>query len=301
MPYQSKIIHKLSTIITKRYKIECAIGIEVEFYAIPKNRYKHSTIVELAEKLKQCGVSVVKEDDEDQYEIRIPHTTDLNRLCEKIEMCNKVLENCNQHIIITSAKPFLKKNASSAQYNISLHIDSKNIFSQSSITKNDHLTSYVNSILEMLNDALYFLLSQDNEEYARFGSSIHTPLTVSWGINNRTAAIRIPSSYHENRRIEFRVPSPKSSHDNVVLFLLISLLHKIAVSQKKHYSPIYGNAHDTALYGGEPLHSSHKAAAANFRLPERIILISNAFERSDYEMQNILSEIHALLLQHKIP
>ncbi|WP_323722027.1 hypothetical protein [Candidatus Fokinia crypta] len=299
MLYKSEIIHRLSTIITKRYKIECAIGMEIEFYAIPKNTYKCNFIADLTKELKQYGISVISEEEENQYEIKIPHTTNLCFLCKKVEICNKILANFNNYTIITSPRPFPSKSSSSAQYNISLHTNSTNIFSESLITENKQLIDHIDSILEMLNDALYFLLAQNDEEYTRFGSSIHTPLTISWGINNRTTAIRIPSSHCENRRIEFRIPSPQSPPENVILFLLISILYKTVISPKKHYPPTYGNAHHLELYRNELLHPSLKDASENFSLLNYTTLISNSVKENDYEMKNILSEIRALLFQYR--
>ncbi len=85
------------------------------------------------------------------------------------------------------------------------------------------------------------------ESYARFVAGSNAPLTVSWGANNRTTAIRLPDSAHDNKRIEHRVAGADADPEHVIAAILKGLYSGL----KNRVDPgpqIYGDA-SLPMYG----------------------------------------------------
>lgn len=101
---------------------------------------------------------------------------------------------------------------------------------------NDTLRWALGGLLETMEDYLAILCPNINS-YRRFGQGFYVPTSPSWGIENRTTALRIPASEADATRIE----------------------HRLAGTDANPYLLMAAHA------GGDPFrhHPSHRAPAAH--------------------------------------
>jgi len=91
--------------------------------------------------------------------------------------------------------------------------------------KNDELNmsedfkNYIAGILEHL-DKLSILIHPNINSFKRVQDNSWAPANVTWGIDNRTTAIRVINNSHDSTRMEFRVPG---ADHNVYLGFALSL------------------------------------------------------------------------------
>jgi len=162
--------------------------------------------------------------------------------------------------ILFSAKPFENLPGSGLHIHISLFDSSGNALYSRDDDKNESsvmLYSIGGLCQTMLKNFIYF--APDETSYQRFSSVINNiaeyqnpmvshnnaPVNVSWGGNNRTTAIRIPTSTinEQGRHIEFRVAGadadPKHVIEKIIEGIYFGISNKINPPEK-----IYGNAYD---------------------------------------------------------
>ncbi len=175
------------------------------------------------------------------------------------------------------AKPLIDDYGSSIHVHLTLHHlhdADDNIFDYCSIENNTNcpniLIKIIASILFILNSSLYLIMNKE-EDYKRLKPGYMAPINLSWGGNNRTTAIRIPSSMP--RRLELRVASASSEFISIAIILVTSILYGLKfnneVIMKNFVERTYGNAQN---YDHIPkLYSSIEDAKLYFDL-ENIIL-----------------------------
>ena len=101
-----------------------------------------------------------------------------------------------------------------------------------------------------------------NQDYARFDALFLSPTHVSYGNNNRTTAIRIPTS--KPLRIEHRICS--NNCDPYIALFIILKSSIIGINNKyQHYQQIFGNAFDEQ-YKLEQLPASLQQAGKLFNI-----------------------------------
>lgn len=249
-----ELIKKIQEIITDKYNLVPLIGVEIEFYILPNDKENDAEkLIRIIE--TEMKIEIQKERGKGQYEFTIAPESNFVNLTNKINQYKEIILNvCHKNTahmqIDFSPKPLNNDYGSSAQYNLTLHkIKEKNhglnIFSKEAKFEDNRYIMYViNGILELLETRWEWLISSNAEaEKKRMEPGWMAPTNVSWGGNNRTTAIRIPDSNSENRRIEFRVPSPITAPEKVILLLLQGILVGL---EKQKYPKIprsYGNAH----------------------------------------------------------
>ncbi|MFQ3306920.1 MAG: glutamine synthetase [Candidatus Midichloriaceae bacterium] len=264
--YDKKIERSLLE-LKNEFGIKVKIGVEIEFYirSINKSVSIGDDVDLFIESLKGMGTDISEEKGLFQFEVQIAPTTSIMRLIKNIERTKDQIVNLGKNLdlkVIYSPKPFDNTYGSSMHFHISIY-DKKNynIFGHESITTNIYLNSVIASILENLNPCLHLLCGNNPEEYSRFAPNFMSPVNVSWGMNNRTTAIRIPDSNVLNRRIEFRIPSASCDPKIIILFLL-KTIQKGMHNKKIAQNLIYGIASDTQ-YDLVSLYQSAAEAAEN--------------------------------------
>ncbi len=85
--------------------------------------------------------------------------------------------------------------------------------------------------------------------YKRIGHGDWAPSTITWGFDNRTAAIRVISGKKENTRIESRVPGADTNAYLAMAAALASGLYGIKNHLKLDISPTIGNGYNNKNNG----------------------------------------------------
>jgi glutamine synthetase len=112
-------------------------------------------------------------------------------------------------------------------------------------------------------------MAPDQSHYARYDHRFMAPSHVTYGSNNRSAAIRVPDA--SPRRLEHRIASPMTD-PYLALFVIIKSIY-LGIkdpAQIKQYLKIHGNTFDEQ-YGAEAL-------------PCNIELAMSIFDKTFFEM-----------------
>ena len=144
------------------------------------------------------------------------------------------------------AKPYEEWNGSGMHMHFSvLDRDGNNIFDNGGEEGSDMLRHAVAGCLAAMPGSTLVFAPHENS-YDRLVPNAHAPTGIGWAYENRTSAIRIPSSGPKARRIEHRVAggdvNPYLSVAAVLGAALIGIEDKMQAPE-----PIKGNAYDQGL------------------------------------------------------
>ena len=249
--HKNKIFQNLVNVINLLdYKVE--IGIELEFYITNNNQ--NLDIVKELKKVITDVENIEEERGNSQFEIKTKPYTNIIQLVNDYEKIKETLNSfCakNNLIINYEALPFKEDCGSALQLNISLlDKNNQNLFARKNINGNlvesDLLLSCIAGLLNNLNNNLLLYINNE-KSLNRFDleqnikiknlNKYPAPTFVSWGINNRSCAIRVPTPSNikdfkeyilkdnRHRRIEFRIPSADADLKLVLIAVLTSILN----------------------------------------------------------------------------
>lgn len=140
-----------------------------------------------------------------------------------------------------SAKP--KADQPGSGLHVHVHLadgKGRNVFFKQDERISDELKFCIGGLLARAREDMpVFAPTADSRK--RFVPGSNAPLTVSWGANNRTVAVRLPDSAHDNKRIEHRVAGSDAHPQKVIAAIMMGiyegLRHKIEPPAQ-----IYGDA-----------------------------------------------------------
>lgn len=223
---KDNLLERLVQILTHEYGCNIKVGVEIEFYLAYEKQIEQIQ--------KALGLVFKKERGKNQFEIALAPAQDLTQyanyignLITNIEIVALQLGNK----AIMSAKPYIDDYGSSMQFNISLSKDI-NIIHQAARSL----------CTDMLSNFLIFMPQKD--DYFRIVPGFLSPTHISYGYNNRTAAIRIPST--PPLRLEHRVPTISADPYLVMVAIFESILFGFLdpINNIKDHNLMYGNAFD---------------------------------------------------------
>jgi glutamine synthetase len=227
------------------------VGLEVEFYALEVD---HITplAVDIGNFTRDRGIScggVAAEIGTGQFEVGLNPYGDMARLVGDFELLKSFLLE-SRYGVSFSTMPFYDQPRSALQINITLNdVGGKNLFAKDSDDRESRiLLNSVAGLLETTNSFLPLYIESEEDLLAydlEFNSLIfakrknQAPTYNSWGLNNRSCSIRIPTSkkfYFEreyrmdnllNRRIEFRVAASGCNLSCALFGVLYGVLYGI--------------------------------------------------------------------------
>ena len=244
------LVFKLTEILYNKFYIYPRIGVEIEFYLQSMqvvDNIKKYQIANFTNRLFQLGYQIIPEDRYNQFELILKPSSKTLDLCEHINFCKSLLQETalelNMDVIFPPTNSCPKTDAGT-HYHLSLHdCKGNNLFAVEKVVNGSFISKIAGSMLDILQGSMYYLCGNNDIEYRRFLPSKTSPSSVSWGKNNRTVAVRVPTSAKENRRLEFRVPSAAVNHEKVIFWLLFTVLR--AMHEKtREFAIIYGDAFD---------------------------------------------------------
>lgn len=216
-------------------------GVEIEFYLsnnINKNEFENI-----------LGIELQNERGKNQFEIILPPSTNLTSYATQITYLKTMIENTATLLggkAYLESKPFLDDYGNSMHFNVSFSCSSELNKQTLSITDEANSNQLIEHIAKTLCHFIletFIIFMPKEEDYLRIDQRFLTPTHLSYGGNNRTTAIRIPSTYP--RRVEHRLPSISANPYLVMLTILKSLLFGLRHPEKiDKFTRIYGNAFD---------------------------------------------------------
>lgn len=180
-----------------------------------------------------------------QFEINMKHIDDPLRAADDGILFKQIVRGiARKHGFAATfmAKPYGDDAGNGLHFHFSvLGPDGKNIFDDGSAEGSDQLRHAVAGLLDTMADCMLAFAPHENS-YRRFQPDTHSPSSVGWGYENRTAAIRIPGGPGASRRIEHRV----AGVDANPYLVLASILGGALLGMEKKLTPsapVNGNAY----------------------------------------------------------
>jgi glutamine synthetase len=107
--------------------------------------------------------------------------------------------------------------------------DGCNVFDDGSAAGSEKLRHGIGGMLATMADAMAVFAPGING-YRRFGPRLYVPVTRSWGVDNRSVALRIPAGPGASRRFEHRVAGADANPYLVLAVLLAGIHHGLTGS-----------------------------------------------------------------------
>lgn len=211
--------------------LRCVVGVELEFYLSRLRIYRKSAVEELTARLAELassGVALSPEVGTGQLELQFQHRADLSDLLQTIMRAKGIVLDFAARTsdgATFAAHPHLSLPGSGLHLNLSLALDDRNEQPGDRAIRR----SLAGLLLTMRHGMIFFAPRVDS--YFRFRWSCDAsayrfaepPQRVSWGVNDRSAAIRLVRSGPEAhaQRLEHRVPGADADPAQVLAAVLV--------------------------------------------------------------------------------
>lgn len=221
-----------------------------------------------------------------QYKINLKHQPDSLTACDHAVMLKRLIKGVAlRHAMEATfmAKPYSDLPGNGMHIHISLIDESgQNVFQDEVDTLGSRIMRHaVGGLLETMAEAMV-LFAPNVNSFRRFVADSFAPLTPVWGDNNRTTALRIPSSPQAARRIEHRVAGA-DANPYLVLAALLAGIHQGLSRKIESPPPTTGNAYVQYRPG----------------LPKTLIEALSVFQRSDFASCYLGEEFRRVFVANK--
>ncbi len=265
---------------------------EIEFNLFSENDELPTKIIALLTiECKNSGINIYgihNEIGKSQYEISLETTDSPLKTAQNIDDIKKIIvsiinstnstNKSNSVRVDFSAKPFEKQPGNGLHIHISLKDKNgnnpymKNKEDNPLEEESDLIKYSIGGLLKAMPESMIYFAPTE-ESYQRYTAKFNeydnnnplskfnnAPVNISWGANNRSTAIRIPSSTAspKDRHIEHRVPYA-DSNPYIVLSAILVAIHYGIMNKIEPIEKLYGNAFDEQ-YDLSPLPTSLKEA-----------------------------------------
>ncbi|TDR53844.1 glutamate--putrescine ligase [Halomonas ventosae] len=190
--------------------------------------------------LKECAPG--------QFEINLIHCDDALAACDSAVLLKRLIKGVALHHGFEAtfmAKPYGQEAGNGTHVHISLLDEAgNNVFAaeDGAPLGTPRMQHAVAGLLELM-PASMALFAPNLNSFRRFQPGLYVPMAPTWGYDNRSVALRIPSGPNAARRIEHRV----AGADVNPYLLLATLLGAIDHGLRRQLTPppaITGNAYD---------------------------------------------------------
>ena len=180
-----------------------------------------------------------------QFEVNLMHCDDALRAADDAWLFKMLVKGlARRHGFAASfmAKPYLEYSGSGLHTHFSvLDKSGDNIFDSGGTKGSAMMRNAIAGCLTSMRDSALILAPHENS-FERLVPGKHAPTAISWGYENRTAAIRVPAGNPSARRIEHRVAGADVNHYLMLATILGAALIGIEDGLEPP-SPITGNAY----------------------------------------------------------
>jgi glutamine synthetase len=215
------------------------VGAEIEFYA---NR--ETSPADIKKILFNSNINnffIEKECGPNQFEIQFQPYSDMSKLCLDLFMTRKILQ---EEVSASFFNSLDNEFGNALHFHINfLDCNGNNLFAKHQDNESELCLLAIGGMLSTLIESMA-VFAPFAEDYYRFRPKSYAPTKVSWGNNNRSVALRIPSGNNQNRRVEHRVSSAASDPYLVLSHILSGIHYGIVNKIIPASAKIYGDAND---------------------------------------------------------
>lgn len=168
-----------------------------------------------------------------QYEINLQHVNNPILAVDHCILLKKVIRGIAESLGMKAtfmAKPFSDLSGSGTHIHLSMQNEQGvNIFQDESPLGSEILQFAIGGLLETMPD-FFALFATTRNSFRRFVPDMYVPVNKTWGFNNRSVTVRIPSGPNEARRLEHRVAGADANPYLLLAAVLAGVHHGIANS-----------------------------------------------------------------------
>ncbi|MFW6346953.1 MAG: glutamine synthetase family protein, partial [Halomonas sp.] len=189
--------------------------------------------------LKECAPG--------QFEITLKHDADVLAACDAALLLKRLIKGIAQNHDVEAtfmAKPYGLEAGNGTHVHISL-LDAAgaNVFAaDDDLLGSPVLKQAIAGLLELM-PASVALFAPNLNSFRRFQPGLYVPMAPTWGFDNRSVAVRIPSGSNAARRLEHRVAGADANPYLLLAALLAGIEHGLS-GELAPPPPITGNAYD---------------------------------------------------------
>lgn len=184
-----------------------------------------------------------------QFEINLSHVANPVLACDQAILLKRIIKSVSQrhgYAATFMAKPYANQAGSGMHIHMSL-LDQQgnNVFaSPKQAMPNTMMAKALAGLQTTMAESMALLCPKINS-YRRFEPDFFVAMAPTWGIDNRTVALRIPNGSEDANRIEHRVAGADANPYLAMAAVLAGALHGIT-SELPLSAPSTGNATTTA-------------------------------------------------------
>src|SRR5690606_23183653 len=190
--------------------------------------------------------AIVKESAPAQFEVNLHHVADPLKACDYAVLLKRLVKNiAYDHEMDTTfmAKPYPGQAGNGLHVHISiLDKDGNNIFASDDPEQNAALRHAIGGVLETMPASMAFLCPNVNS-YRRFGAQFYVPNAPSWGLDNRTVALRVPTGSPDAVRLEHRLAGA-DANPYLLMAAVLAGVHHGLTNEVEPGEPIEGNSYE---------------------------------------------------------
>lgn len=225
-----------------------------------------------------------------QYEVNLAHVDDVLQACDDALMfkrCVKAAARATGRQATFMAKPFDDQSGNGLHIHTSLVDEQgRNFFGQTA--DGDTVMRHCIWGLQQTMAESVLLMAPNANSYRRLQPLSYAPTNLSWGMNNRTVALRVPAGSDAARRIEHRLAGADANPYLVMASILAGIAHGLE-HQGDPGEPIRGNAYERKRTRQIPtswcdaLHAFDQAKILPKLLGEDFCKLYAACRRAEYD------------------
>ena len=187
-----------------------------------------------------------------QYELTLHYRTDVMQAADDLMRLKRIVRaQARAHGVVACfmAKPNENYAGSGMHFHVSMLDDAgKNVFVEAEEGKwNETILHALGGLKETMAESMLVFAPHANS-WRRFASQSYAPVSPSWGVNNRSVALRIPAGDIKARRIEHR-PAGVDANPYLVAATVLAGIRK-GMAEKTDPGPeVTGNAYAETAEG----------------------------------------------------
>ena len=191
-----------------------------------------------------------------QFELTLAHRDDALRAVDEAILLKRLLRGVaakHGKLLTFMAKPFADLAGSGMHIHVSLAAtqagaSSANLFAADDPAGTPLLRHAIGGLKATMAESL-LIFAPNGNSYRRFRSQSYAPIAASWGVNNRSVSLRIPTGPAASRHLEHRIAGADANPYLVVATVLSGIERGIEVAIDPG-PPVVGNGYAAAEAAG---------------------------------------------------
>ncbi len=188
-----------------------------------------SDIYRAAEAMGIRAETVISEYAPGQYELTLDYRTDVMQAADDLVRLKRIVRmQARRHGVVACfmAKPIEKYAGSGMHFHVSLCDDQgRNVFAEANEGQwTDTIKHAIGGLRATMGESMLVFAPHGNS-WRRFVGQSYAPVSPSWGVNNRSVALRIPAGEVKARRVEHRPSGVDANPYLVAATVLAGIRH----------------------------------------------------------------------------